>query len=396
MTPGLVLDLVLVGGVLLAVAAGLRQGLVVGALGLVGFVGGALLGAQVAPRVVEQTGAGPGTGLLALMAVVAGALVGQLLAVAVGARVRDAVRLPAARVVDAALGGLAGGLALLLVAWLVAGVLANGPSPAVAAAVRSSAVLATVDDLLPVDARVVVGRVRALVDDSPFPEVFAGLEPGRTPSVAPPDPAVADAPGAVAAREEVVRVRGEADCGGVQTGTGFLYAPGRVVTNAHVVAGVDRPVLETTTGQRLPAVPVVYDPARDLAVLAVERLTGDPLPLDLAPPAQGVDAVVLGYPGGGDLVTLPARVRSTLDARGLDIYGAGEVVREVVALRADVRPGVSGAPVLDGDGEVVGVVFAAGTTESETGFAVTTAEALPVLEAGRTAAGAVDTGPCAR
>ena len=175
-------------------------------------------------------------------------------------------------------------------------------------------------------------------------------------------------------------------------GSGFVYAPERVMTNAHVVAGVKNPLVEVD-GRTVSARVVVYDPQRDLAVLYVRGLRAAPLAF-AGPAPAGSDAVVVGYPQDGPFRADAARVRETQRARGPDIYGASTVVREVYALRALVQPGNSGGPLLDPQGRVLGVVFAAAADDDDTGYALTAAEVSSDAERGRTATTAVGTQGC--
>jgi S1-C subfamily serine protease len=185
------------------------------------------------------------------------------------------------------------------------------------------------------------------------------------------------------------------DCDRTLDGSGFVVAPQHVLTNAHVVAGVDDPRVRVNgTDTRLAARVVVYDPDRDLAVLYVPDLNAQPLQLDDSG-GRGDQAVVAGFPGGGPFRLVAARVRDEIRARGPDIYARTEVTREVFSLYADVEPGNSGGPLLSLRGEVYGVVFAKSLDDPDTGYALTVDEAGPVIRAGRNATRGVDTDTCA-
>jgi S1-C subfamily serine protease len=164
-------------------------------------------------------------------------------------------------------------------------------------------------------------------------------------------------------------------------GTGFVIGPGKVMTNAHVVAGSDRAGVEVD-GKTLDATVVVYDSHRDLAVLNVPDLTAAPLAFATSPAAAGADAIVAGYPLDGPYTLTPARVRSLIELRGPNIYSSETVTREVYTLRSQVRPGNSGGPLLAPDGTVLGVIFGAAIDETDVGFALTAAEVAPVVQAG--------------
>jgi S1-C subfamily serine protease len=211
--------------------------------------------------------------------------------------------------------------------------------------------------------------------------------------VEPPDPRLASSAVVRTARKSVVKVLGEApSCDRRLEGTGFVFAPQRVMTNAHVVAGTDTLVVESG-GQRYDARVVVYDPARDLAVLAVPELNAPALRF-AAPATRGSDAIVAGYPLDGPYTAVPARVRDMREVRGPDIYNDRTVDREVYTIRATVRSGNSGGPLLTTRGTVYGVIFAAAVDDPQTGFALTARESAPVIAAGRSASASVGTGPC--
>jgi S1-C subfamily serine protease len=193
----------------------------------------------------------------------------------------------------------------------------------------------------------------------------------------------------------VVRVTGTAgDCNRRLDGSGFVFSDQHVLTNAHVVAGVDRPEVQVGgNGRSYDARVVVYDPERDLAVLYAPDLGADPLAFD-STGERGDEGVVAGFPGGGPYHLEAARIRDTIDARGPDIYHRKQVTREVYSLYADVEPGNSGGPLLTLAGDVYGVIFAKSLDDSDTGYALTVDEARPVIRAGSERTEQVGTGAC--
>ncbi|MGH3098700.1 MAG: MarP family serine protease [Streptosporangiales bacterium] len=389
------LDVVL--GILAVIFAvsGFRQGLVTGFLSLCGFLGGGVLGAHIAPMVTEALKLhGVGESLVALACVFALAAIGQLAASAVGYAFRRRMRWQSARAIDSVGGALLSVIALLLVAWLVATAVVQGPFPALAGQVRHSAVLRAVDDAVPDQARNWFSSFRRVVGRGAFPQVFGGLGPDRTVPVRPPDPGVARTPRVQHALDSVVKVQGTAPkCSRRIEGSGFVYARHRVLTNAHVVAGVTIGPTVSVGGRSYDARVVVFDPRRDVAVLYVPDLPTDPLRFD-GTAERGDDAVVAGYPGGGPLRVGEARIRSQENARGPGIYQHTQNVREIYAIRATVRPGNSGGPLLGARGRVYGVVFAAAVDDPQTGYALTTHEVRPDARRGRHTTQAVSTRQC--
>ena len=223
----------------------------------------------------------------------------------------------------------------------------SSDQPNLAAAVRGSKVLAQVDEVAPSWLKSVPTRLSALLDTSGLPDV---LQPfGRTPIVAvdAPDAALAGDAVVAATRPSVVKIRGVApSCQKVLEGSGFVVSPNRVMSNAHVVAGSESVTVEVD-GQTYDASVVSYDPDADISILDVPNLPSAPLAFAEAPAETGTDAVVMGYPGGGDFVATPARVREIIELKGPDIYRTTTVTREVYTIRGTVRQGNSGGPMID-------------------------------------------------
>jgi S1-C subfamily serine protease len=184
-------------------------------------------------------------------------------------------------------------------------------------------------------------------------------------------------------------------CGQSQSGTGFVVAPGRIVTNAHVVAGVTEPVVEALNGDVAGGRVVYFDPVDDLAIIAVEGFDVAALAIgDTLPPGQ--DAAVQGYPHGGPFTAGAAEVLAVGQTRIPDIYGAGGTLREIYTLAANVQEGNSGGPLLDTTGEVVGVIFARSAETQNVGFAMTMAELDPVVAQSAGLTAPVGSGECIR
>ncbi len=391
---GDLLDIILLSASLLFGISGYRQGFVVGVLSFVGFLGGGVLGATFAPTLART---GPLSSLprttTAIAVVFLLATLGQVAATFVGSALREKLLWKPARVVDAFAGAAVSVVSLLLVAWLVGTAVASSPFTGLASQVRRSQVLDVVDKAVPGGAKGLFASFRRLIDDRGFPEVFGDLVPTRVRPVDPPDPALAGSAVVTAARSRIFKITGVASsCSKRIEGSGFLFAPGRVMTNAHVVAGVTNPDVEVD-GRQVRARVVLYDPNRDLAVLAVPDLRRTPLAF--AGAARTNDsAIVVGYPQDGPYRADAARVRGTQNAKGPDIYQRRTVVREIYALRARVRPGNSGGPLLDPKGAVYGVVFAAAADDPQTGYALTAKEAASDARAGRTATQQVSTEGC--
>lgn len=390
------LDLLLIAGAIAFGLTGYRQGFVAGALSFVGFLGGGLLGLNLVPRLLGSMDARMGVALVAIGLVLALASIGQLLAGLAGGWLRSRLTWESAQVVDATGGAFLSIVSMLLVAWFIGSAVATSSMPNLARLFRDSSILRGVDQVMPSSADALYQSFGKVLDENGFPSVFGPFTPERISPVPPPDPAVANSAAVRRARPSIVKIVGTApSCSREIEGTGFVYAGQRVMTNAHVVAGVREPkVILGGDGQRRAARVVVFDPRRDLAVLYVPDLQVEPLAFDTSGGPRD-DAVVAGYPNNGPFVAGSARIRDELTAQGPNIYDRGRVSREVFSLFARVEPGNSGGPLLSPRGDVYGIIFAKSLDDRDTGYAVTAEEASSAAVAGRTSTAAVATGGCA-
>jgi S1-C subfamily serine protease len=376
-----VLDWSIVAFTLALALWGYRQGLIVGVLTLLGFGAGALAGSRFGPLLLNEGSESPYAPLFAALgALLLGALVAVTLeSLALGLRSR-LIRGRVLRLADGASGAALIAAVSLGMVWVFGAVALHAPGTArLRADVQRSLILRSLNDVLPPSGPV----LNALSRVDPAPSIA-----GPTTPVAPPDAAIASDPDVRRAGGSVVRVLGTA-CGLGVEGSGWVAAPGTVVTNAHVVAGEEDTTVTTQDGASFEATPVHYDPENDLALL---RIDAELPPLPLAPdPQRGTDGAVLGYPENGPYSTAPARIGDTHSVIGEDSYGAGPIRRRIAFLRGSVRSGNSGGPLVDSRGRVMGTVFAATTTGPPGGFAIPDEIVSSAL---REPAVPVDTGPC--
>jgi S1-C subfamily serine protease len=387
------LDVVLLAILALAGLSGYRRGLVVQTLSFGGLLAGLALGAVVAPaaaRLVDSPSAQAGVAIFVLVTL--GGL-GDAIGWVVGSRLRERARATRFGRADAAGGAAVAVVASLVAIWFVALNLVSGPIPGLSREVRESAIVRALDGALP-EPPSLLAEVRRFFNRFGFPDVFTGLPPPPVEPVEPPTSGEArDA--FQAADDSTVKVLGQA-CDNVQEGSGFVAADGYVVTNAHVLAGVDDPFVQTQTGGSQAATTVLFDADLDLAILLVEGDPGPALPLAATDAERGDGGAVLGFPGGGPLDGTPAAVLRAFDALGRDIYGTGTVDRFVLELQTEVRPGNSGGPFVLPDGTVAGVVFASSTTDDRIGYAIAATEVRASLAGAVGSTREVDTGPCIR
>lgn len=365
-------DWVLVGATIVFAWAGWRQGFVAGVLSFAGFLSGGLAAAFLLPRVSAAVTDNPVARVgIVVAGVIIAALIGQFIASLLGRRLHAAITWRPARLIDNAAGATLAVLALAIMAWIVASAVAFLPQLPMASQIQQSRLLVAVDTAVPNQVRDAFVGLRNMVSSADVPRVFSALGSFPGPEVELPDATVILEGAVTDARPSVVRVTGNSDeCEISVSGSGFVYAPEHVMTNAHVVAGITSPEIQVRASQPLLSATVVYfDPKVDIAVLYVPGLTAPDLGFAKDAAESGDDAIVAGFPEGGPYDSVPARIRDSITARGDDIYGKSGVKREVYSFRANVKQGNSGGPLLTAQGEVLGMIFASGS--GTTGYALT-------------------------
>lgn len=394
----LIVDLILAVVGVLTVIRYARRGVIAAVAALVGWAVGFWVGLELAPGIVGAVGALSslptwGRAVTVLVITLLIAAVCATIVITIGGFIRKAIRpLPVAGGADALLGAVFGLLAWAVVVWLLAGfVVSTGYAPATQLA-NSSRIVAGLNAIAPMPSSKVFGDVDDAIAAAGLPKVFDGEE--KIPTIAAPTSTVPAAVNAVSG--SIVEVQAdEPKCGTDSSGSGWVVASDRIITNAHVVAGsssVD--VLIDSKSEKFDATVVGYDPETDIAVLDVPGLNAKPLVRDASSQVIGASVFAAGYPGGGSYTIAPGRVRETIRATGKDIYDDKTVTRDVYSLRAIVRPGDSGGPLLDPAGHVTGLVFAMSTTDSDTGYALTLAQIAPMLAKAPSLSQPVSTGGC--
>lgn len=388
-----IIDIVLIALLAIALITGLSRGF----LATIGFFAGLAVGAVasywvtpfVGQWITEPAWRGPamiGAGILLL-------LIGSGLGSALGGFFRRGADRIKLRVPERLLGGVVNVAAAALAVSFVAGSLTPVGVPVVSAALGSSAVIRTIDDLTPAPVRGALAELRGTVFAEGIPRLGELIQIGPVPSA----PAVAlDDPALTQAAQSVARISGTAyACGITSSGSGFVVAADRIVTNAHVVAGVDTPLVELPGRPAREGRVIYFDPTDDIAVVSVDGL--DAVPLPISPTLEvGASAVVQGYPGGGPFTSGSAQVLSSGTVPVPDIYDTSSVPRDIYALAAVVRPGNSGGPLLTTTGEIAGIVFARSDTDDNVGYAMTPAELLPVMAQMDALSAPVASGSCTR
>jgi S1-C subfamily serine protease len=358
---------------------GLRRGLLAGLLGLAGIVVGAIVGAKLAPQLLAGDES-PWTPVVALGGAVMLATFLQSLGAVAGRTLRTSLLVvPPLRIFDTAGGVVLGAVTGLALVWVGGAVALHLPGQTqLREEVQRSRILRELNGRVP-PARLLDAIERV----DPYLQI-----PGPLAEVDPPDPRLLRDPGVRAARGSVLRVTGTA-CGLAVSGSGWIARPEVVVTNAHVVAGVDDARVDRGDGPRLEARVVAFDTRNDVAILRVPGLDG--APLELVEPDRGTAVAILGYPQSGPFSATAGRVGQTTTVVTEDAYGSGPVPRVVTTMRGEIRRGNSGGPAVDSRGRVQTTIFAS-RVGSDGGFGVPSRLVRAALD--RAGAGAVSTGPC--
>lgn len=339
------LDVVLIVVVGVLALSGFRRGLVVGLASLAGLLLGGYVGIKLAPELLGGYDSRY-TPLVTFGGAVIGAVLGQSIAIWGARSVRDSIRVGPLAPLDS-IGGMALGIATgLVLCWVVGAVLLYAPGQTeLRRYAQESRILSAINDELPPEK-----LMDALARVDPFTAIA-----GPQANVGPPDAAIARDPDVLAAGASVVRVTGYA-CGLGVEGSGWIAGPGIVVTNAHVVAGVNGLRVDRNDGAYRDGYVVSFDRSNDLAVVRVPGLAGRPLPM--AEAKSGVSVALLGYPDNGPFAAVSARLGQTVTTLARDAYGSVAFGRDVVTVRGSIHPGNSGGPAVDTAGQVRTVVYA--------------------------------------
>ncbi len=392
-------DLIVIALALIAGVSGWRHGMAVALLSFVGVLGGAIIGMRLAPLLAAGIESANTRTIVSVVVVVVMVALGETTGVYLGRRIRDRITGQRSLRVDSTLGSVLQAITVVIASWLVALPLASASFPGLASGVRSSEVLGFVNSVMPEGAKALPDELGNLLDNSGFPRILDPFDQTPIEEISPPDPALASNPVVAEVADSVLKVRGRApSCQRALEGTGFVIGDGLVMTNAHVVAGTDDVGVEVVNrGGRtveLGGEVVLYDPLVDIAVLRIPDLDAPTLPFRPQEATVGEDAIVLGYPLDGAFTASAAKVRQRITLNGPNIYDDGEVSRDVYTVRAVVRSGNSGGPMIDRAGQVIGVVFGAALDDSETGFVLTNSQVAASVNPQAQLGSEVDTGAC--
>jgi S1-C subfamily serine protease len=386
------LDIVIVIVLIAAIVRGIDKGFARQLLPAGGFFGGLFLGAILQSKFLPSTQTAASRAALSISILLGCAFVCLAIGEFIAVKLKSRLEFSGANKADKVLGGFFGAIAMMGAVWLGSSALSTGTFPGLQQEIQRSAIISQLNRALP-EAPRVIAKLGNLITPNGFPQVFSGIEPEPNQSaITTPD--MGELTDAVRNDQaSVVKVEGEG-CGGIVEGSGFVASDGLVVTNAHVVAGVERPKVIDANGRHSTTV-IWFNPDLDLAILRANNLAGSPLSLVDQTVTNGTQAAVLGYPGGGAFQADPAATIDAFTATGRNIYGQESATREIYSLKAEVISGNSGGPLVNKDGAVVGVVFARSVTYDQVGYALTMPQVVQELNGAKQNTASVGTGNCA-
>lgn len=389
-----VFDVALLAVFIFALVVGWQQGAVSSIMAILGVVLGLVIGVPLAPLAMAQVENQSGKVLLGLGTVILFALIGHAVGTVAGQSLRNTIRSPLAVGLDSSLGAIVQSVTALVVTWMIAVPLATAVPGQFADWVRESKGMNLIDQVAPDEwSDGFSGILRQLRDDG-MPAIAPPFGYKQNVPDEPADPNVISQGVVDSIRPSIVRVLGEApQCERLLQGTGFVIAPDLILTNAHVVAGATTVRLETVVGMADANV-VHYDPLDDVALLRTTDLPLEPMQWADQEARPGDDAVVLGFPESGPFKATPARLTENIIIRGPDIYSSTRHERQSYVLKADVRHGNSGGPLITPQGQILGLVFGAGVNNDQTGYALTHAEVQPHIDEAMDNYGAISTQEC--
>jgi S1-C subfamily serine protease len=391
-----IVDWILLAALIIFAAIGWQRGFISGLLSFGGFLAGGLVALAVLPRLLETTNLPTfARGLIVAGGILVFALSGQFIAGLLGDRLSRSLIWRPVRVLDHAAGAMLNVLVLAVLTWIVVSIVAYLPSSSLTSQMTDSKVASALDALVPPQAGRVFDGLQSALSTTAVPALLEGFTGLSGPDVPPPS-GTAVTPAVRVSAASVVRVFGDAsDCDSQVSGSGFVVGPGVVITNAHVVAGVVRPMVRAEGGStRQSATLVYFDPVTDIAILHVPGLNQQPLELAAIRASSGDPAVVAGYPLSGPFAMTPVRVRTVVEARRDDIYGNSGSTREVYIVRGTVRRGDSGGPLIATDGTVLGMIFGADENQSSNGYALTAEDLAAAISAAEGLTDPIAAGDC--
>jgi S1-C subfamily serine protease len=388
----MLVDLLIILIVVYAVARNWGAGFISQFFSALGLIGGLFLGRLVQSFTVSLVHTSSSRAIVTIVTILGVGLIGLSVGEYIGLNFKYRLHFKNFIKADNYLGSVLTGVTMLVIVWLAASVIQSLPATRIKGYVNSSHIIAELNKVMP-SAPNIISELGKIIDPNGFPDVFIGEEPIPNTNVT--TPSLGSLLNVVNAdRDSVVRVQG-AGCGGLVTGSGFVVGPGLIVTNAHVVAGINAPYVYDINGKHA-ATTIWFDPDLDLAVLRTSDLAGKPLSINLATLSSGTPGAVLGYPGGGPFKADPAAVMEEFNASGHNIYGNGVTLRDVYEISANVIPGNSGGPLINKSGQVIGVVFAQSTTYSNVGYALAMGKVNKEVNQAKDRTTPVKTGSCAQ